>query len=378
MIDLEESLTASLQRRADAVAVRDDLGETLAGATLVTFSESEGARRGGRLMLVAAATILIAAAAGAAWVQITRTDSGSTALAPSLPAASAPEALLEPTGVPLSSVDNIAADEWLWPTVLPDGFRYQYPERLHDTKTLRFFVSPSSTNQIHIWLSPAFASSDSGDLVIAAGRSWSISGPADSPQAEAVIGDQTVSIGGAVKRADLIAMIEGLIVVKEGQLQSPPLTHPDVAVGTFDLHGQDVVVNVRESNGWYCIGTQSAGGGSGGCASYLDLSEKISWPGGGASDYAEDSSTLTMSTYGMASADVALVEVDFIGGVTASVVPQNTSGQFPDRRFWVVSAEADSFVGNPSGITQIVVEVRAYDSEGTLLATRRSEDPVSP
>lgn len=378
MIDLEESLTASLQRRADVVMVRDDLGEILAGATVIPFRETKGARRGGRLMLVAAATVLIAAAAGTAWAQITRTDPGSTAQEPAVPVTSAPGSVVAPRGVPLSSVDSIAADEWLWPTVLPDGFRYQYPERLNDAKTLRFFVSPSSTNQIHIWLSPAFASSDSGDLVSVAGRSWSISGPADSAQAEADIGDQTVSIGGAIKRADLIAMIEGLIVVKEGQLQSPPLTYPDVAVGTFDLHGQDAVVNVRESNGWYCIGTQSAAGGSSGCASYMDLSEKISWPGGGAYDYAEDSSTLTMSTWGMASADVASVEVDFIGGVTASVVPQNTSGQFPDRRFWVVGAEADSFVGNPSGITQIVVEVRAYDSEGTLLATRRSDDPVSP
>ncbi len=282
----------------------------------------------------------------------------------------------------LSEVDAIAAGEWLWPTVLPDDFDFQYANRNNnpsgDLKSVQFGATGSLAGQFGLWVGPD-APSDDGRTVEVAGRDWTITSSAGQARGTTAVGDRYVDIGGPVSETALIAVIDGLALVSEAQLPSTPLSYEDVMtdVGEFDINGEQVVMSVDESNGWFCTGTRSSTDGGGGCVTYFDPAQTISRYHASSVGLIESTSQLQMSTRGMASTDVARIDVEFINGATSSVVPQNTSGQFPGVRFWTVGAVVDVEPGqDPDAVNVVFVEIRAYDANGTLLATRTSDDDI--
>ncbi len=186
-----------------------------------------------------------------------------------------------------------------------------------------------------------------------------------------------VNVGGPVSETELLTIIDGLTLVAETQLPAAPLIYRDIMtdVGEFDVNGEQATMSVDESNGWYCTATRTASGGGGGCAAYFDPTMTISRYHGTSVEFVESTSQLQMSTRGMASTDVGRIDVEFINGVTSSVVPQNTSDRFPDVLFWTVGAIAALEPGqDPNAVNEVLVEIRAYSADGTLLATHTSSD----
>ncbi len=382
MINLDEELSHSLERRADNVAVRDDLDDILAGTNIVRFSEANTKpRRRSQLLLVAAASALVAGTAGLVWVQNSRSEPASTSQQPAVPPADGSLPAVSPPAMLLSGVEAVAGDEWLWPTVLPDGFEFQYADRNNnpsgDLKSVQFGTTGSLTGQLSFWISPDTPSSEGGQSVEVAGRNWTISTSAGQARGTAAIGDRFVDVGGPVSQSDLLAVIDGLALVSEDQLPAAPLSYDDAMtdVGEFDVNGEQVVMSVDESNGWFCTQIRTDTESGGGCVTYFDPAETISRYHGFSTGFDETTSQLQMGTRGMASTDVARIDVEFINGAVASVVPQNTSGEFPDVRFWTVGAVVDLQPGqDPNAVNDVFIEIRAYDADGTLIATRTSDD----
>ncbi len=382
MIDLNEELGHALARRAETVMVRDDLDDVLAGVNVIRFSDPDAKpKRRPRLLLVAAASALVAGTAGLVWVQNTRSEPTSTTQQPTSPPADQSLPAVSPPAVSLSAVGEIATDQWLWPTAVPNGYEFQFADRNNhptgDLQWINFGTKGSLTGQLSLLVGPDDPSSDKGKLVEMAGRNWTVTTSPGRARGTAAIGDRFVDVGGPVSETELLTIIDGLTLVAETQLPAAPLTYRNIMtdVGEFDVNGEQATMSVDESNGWYCTATRTAGVGGGGCATYFDPTMTISRYHSASFGVAESTSQLQMSTQGMASTDVARIDVEFINGVTSSVVPQNTSDRFPDVLFWTVGAIAALEPGqDPDAVNEVLVEIRAYSADGTLLATHTSSD----
>jgi hypothetical protein len=259
MINLDEELSRSLERRADNVMVRDDLDDILAGTNMVRSSDTNPKpKRRSQLLLVAAASALVAGTAGLAWAQNSRSEPGSTAQQPAISASDESLPAVPQLDLSLNGVGAIAADEWLWPTVLPDGFEYQYANRNNDpsgdSKSVWFGTLGSLTGQLEIWISPDVSSLEGGESIEMAGRDWTITSSTGQTRGTTAIGDRYIGVGGPITETDLLAVIDGLALVSEAQLPSAPLTYLDamIDVGQFDVNGEQVIMSAHESNGWFC------------------------------------------------------------------------------------------------------------------------------
>jgi len=284
----------------------------------------------------------------------------------------------------LSDTDALSSGDWVFPSWLPAGIEYQYA--LTDPfGKMAWFGSVEDSDQL--MMTTGFGAGESGgEPVEIAGFEWSIISDDGFGRWSATrqLGSTVVTIGSSEVTGDSgIRLIEGLTIVPEDALPSPPLgcANQAVDVAEFGLYGAGVAETnlgdrtftfaVEESNGYLCsiVGSDSGGGSS--CCERFDPDDQMTLVGGGVGSLVDDP-TVVLDSAGIVSLDVVRVEVDFINDVTVTVEPTDLSGTFDDSRFWVAAVEVELEPGRSAdNIHSPILEVRGYDAEGVLLVTRR-------
>lgn len=376
MNDLEDRLTEALDRRGADVAVSDRLDAIVEGTNIVRF-DAPHPRRTARLLSVAAAVALLAVGV----IAVTQYGGGETddvrddgtATQPDVPEGGA----ILPR--PLAAVDSLADDEWVIPTLLPEGFEFQYaadtstgPER---SQMVVYGVGASQGSQI-ILSASGQGPTRAGTALVVDGVEWTVSSDPGARVASRRVGDDEFTIGGLgstdVEVADVLA---SLVVVTDTGLPERPIVFNDsmTPVGVFMTDGRELTVKADGSNGWFCTGLFSGNAWGGGCASFFDPANHLAEYHSGGSESADRAREMLTSVSGLSSVETTRVEVEWIDGTITSVAPQNSSDRFADVRFWATGTTIELDPGqSPDSLNETVVEVRAYDAGGALLATSRN------
>ena len=276
---------------------------------------------------------------------------------------------------PLSEVDDITPSEWVIATDTPADRQWLYPmvsatdvaQRVAWYGTKRF---DGRSEQLSVSVGAPSANPE-GEVVEISGSTWTVSAwtPGEwKATRQLATSTVTVSDRGVFDAADR-DLIAGLVVVPESALPSPALGDPGrvVDVARYELDGVTHTFAVQESNGFWCTSVRSAGGSGSGCASTFDPAAPITIDGGSTSR-SDGSDIVEVERAGTVSDDVARVEVEF-GGAVISVVPVDESGLF-DRKFWIVAARFDDAAEALLPPSASLLEVRAYDAQGRLIATQ--------
>ncbi len=337
--------------------------------------EPRGVHRG--LLAVAAVSMLAAGVAGT--IAIVDRDNVATA-----PAAS--ERLPEvesAAAVSLSSVDAVGNNQWIVPSRLGDGATFQHAYSYGGVGRNIQYGTDTSSETLSIFVGPQGAPYSPGTDVDIGGRVWSISVDDGFGVATLSIGDNDVQVTGVFEStSELAVLVEGLVVVDSAQLPDEPLTYSTdsmTPVATFDVDDTTVQITAEGAGGWYCINIidgQDAGGG--GCGTFFDPADHLLLYSTGSRQDATADRVIRAEASGLASADVVRVEIDWLDGMTSTVVPQNTSDQFTDVKFWATRTPIDLPAGQDTdSITEFVTEIRAIDQNGEVLATIRDGELVN-
>ena len=292
-------------------------------------------------------------------------------------------------GTPFGHVDDVAEDEWLYPTALPAGVRYGYPMRTDRSDHGRslHFVSDADLVGYVVEIqqvegessrdgsSPEKATNEESlTIEELGGHRWDVVSDDDVWSATVYLDSTSVRVSGPVAFGDSArSFIEGLVVVGEADLPSRPLDFDGDFIDVARHEGEgrvSTVIGVAESNGYFCIKFRGSIGGGGGCAVALSPDEVLS---GVMAAIGAGSAGRPIDVAGIARSDVALVELSLVDGSVVTTTPTDLSGQF-DVRFWVASTDVP--IGNEdpaaswSTLDDLVTEIRAYDGNGNLLATQ--------
>lgn len=135
MTDIDQQLSAALERRANNAVVRDDLDSILGDINLIRFDDSgnQPRRRGTRFVLTAAAG-LVAVTAGLVWVQTVRDEPASTSQQPPQTdaAVSLPEVGAAPWAMP-NSANRDRIDAFPILDELPDSASAGFSDRTEES-----------------------------------------------------------------------------------------------------------------------------------------------------------------------------------------------------------------------------------------------------
>jgi hypothetical protein len=295
-------------------------------------------------------------------------------------------------GRSLGDVDGIETDEWVYPSVVPDGVEYAYPSRdvvPHPARSIRF-VSESDLVGYVVTVHPGEAdlsldgpSSEPVEVESHTteeldGRVWEIVTIEDVWLATRHLDSTSVRVSGPAEfDGSARTFIEGLVVISEADLPSPPLGFDGefVEVARYDSgDGLAAAVRVTESNSYFCMKIYDGfgGGGGGGCGKSVPSGGVLSGINASTGP-ASGREGVRIDAGGIARADVARIEVEFVDGTVVTTTPTDLSEQF-DVGFWVVAAISaiDNRKPDPpwSGVNTLLAEVRAYDAAGDLLDTQ--------
>lgn len=375
MNDLEDRLSEALELRGAEFDVHDRLDAIVEGATIVRFDTTPHRWNWRPLSAAAAVALLAAGVIGVMQIGGGNPDDlrdDGTATQPDVPDG---DAVLPR---PLDAVDSLADDEWVIPTLLPDGFEFQYAAetstRSERSQMVLYGVGASQGNQLILSASEQ-QSAMAGKALVVDGIEWTISTEPGPRLASRRIGDAAIAIGGLSSIDDDVKdVLAGLVVVTDAGLPEPPIVFNDAMteVGTFEADGRELTVTADGSNGWFCTALVAGSGWGGGCASFFDPAGHLAEYHSGGSESVDGASEMLTNVSGFSSVETDRVEVEWIDGTVTSVEPRNTSDRFPDVRFWATGTTIGLAPGrSPDSMNETVVEVRAYDVEGVLLATSR-------
>ena len=367
----EDRLTEALDQRAADVDVHDRL-DAIVDGTAVTHVDIAPPRNNRRLLSVAAAVALLAVGAIAITQVGNVEESSDDGVAVQEDALD--RGVLLP--VPLSDVDEIADDEWVIATSLPEDYEFQYASDNADgsglSQLVKYGVGPSQVEEISLRRSED-GSIPSGEPFDVDGTEWTVEASPESRLAARRIGDDVLTVGGfSGTDEELRAMLSDLVVVTEPGLPQAPIAYSRTMTefGSFEFDGRVYSLRADGSNGWYCDGLFDVdGSGGGGCASFFDPADHLQAYHGAAVNSPTGSNEIQASTYGLTSTAASRIDVEWFDGSVTSVAPQNTSDLFPDVLFWATGATFELKGGTFDA--ESVVEVRAYDIGGELLATSR-------
>lgn len=277
----------------------------------------------------------------------------------------------------LSEVGLLSDDAWVVLGLLPEGDEYTYAMRNGEERTVNY---GDRTDPEQHRISIVRRELDTGaDQVLAVdGRDWYVEEDPTGWSAMAVVGDRVVQVLGNREFFEGAGgdVIRNLRVVSTADLPFPPLDPegPMTPVAGFEADGFDVEMRANGSNGYFCTALVEGEGSSVGCGQPVDVSGPIAnvvTSGSVSTLYGVTTTRFLLG--GIASPDVATVEVELVDGRTVSAVPTDSSGTF-DVRFWVVGGEVD--LTAPGGseaatseLEDLIVDIRSLDADGTLLTT---------
>ena len=266
----------------------------------------------------------------------------------------------------LSDVDELAGDEWVVATRLPDELTWTYALESAEPSPERTLWYGDEENEQRLQILIELGGDGlvaEGEITVISGTEWHLLTPGSGRwTALTQIGATTIRVtDNAAFDDDDRDLLAGLTILDVGELPHAPLGDPERAteVARVDLAGARRTFAVQVSNGYWCGWVLDRDGSAGGCGQPFGPPGELTIDGG-SSTVAEDASIGDVTRAGTASSDSARVEVEFSDGSVVSVVPTDLSGQF-DRLFWIAAAVVPA---NELSLT----EVRSYDAAGRLLA----------
>ncbi|MEO6652399.1 MAG: hypothetical protein ABIP17_07075 [Ilumatobacteraceae bacterium] len=288
---------------------------------------------------------------------------------------------------PLAGAERVEPSDWVVAAELPDGVGWLYADTDDEAPSLTgeseravwYGDSPLADARDRYRVSVGGRSlSSGGDAIDIDGTAWTIS-PYELNRwiATRPVGPSFVAVSGPgvfdVVDRDLIA---SLVVVPESGLPATPLGPVDqsVVVAQTELGETSYTLAAQESNGFWCFAGRSTNEFGYGCGTAIDPADPITIETGSTTSlYSAD--TVKAVRGGTVATQVARVDVEFVDGTIVSVTPTDLSAQF-DRRFWIAAADIDTQTQPGSLVTvETVVEVRAYDNDGRLLAAKSPPSP---
>lgn len=263
----------------------------------------------------------------------------------------------------LSSVETIAAEDWVIATRLPEGVVYMYASRGDRSppridRTVRYGNERLSGTFERMSIAVSAGESIDGEPVMIEGTQWNVDDPLTGGwTAVRRVGASAVAVRDSGpfddEDRDLLA---GLSIAPLDRLPSRPLGDESEAVEVARSSLGATFV-VQESGGYWWTMLN----GSGGCCSRIDTAADGVTVDAGYSEVAESTSTSRVAIAGTVVTSAELVQVEFSDGTIVDSRPTDLSGRF-DRKFWVVETVVPANDRTP-------VEVRSYDATAQILAT---------
>ena len=267
--------------------------------------------------------------------------------------------------VEVSHLYNTTVDDWVIADTVPEGYEYDALAESASNRQTEWVNAEGDRLTVTQVLYPAgSAPDDTSGLFV---------GTDDA-------GGTSISISATGTRIDVYAtgldldllrpFVESLRIGTRDEVPRQIVSAADPGFGG-DLvfvdvqRGQVASVYAKADGDGWCVDSPPGGGG---CPAKLPPGLPITAHGGGYSYYIEDSMWVEAGASGLASNDVAIIEVRFVDGTILEVRPTDLSGE-AGVRFWNVVArlKLDAPLDR-DGSVAFVDTITAYDNSGRPIA----------
>jgi len=280
------------------------------------------------------------------------------------PAGTVPPAIA--TARPLVNLEHFGSSDWVVASTPPPGTELVLASRdiaAPDEIRVVGYAPASGDDQsltLIIEIDPP-PSPATGQTITIAGTEWSINiAELDGWNVSRQVGDHHIEVQGPGQIDD--DMLASLLVVDETDLPLAPLGHQADAlvVARTQFEDQTYSYAVQESGRYRCGWITSTGDGGGHRCRAVPTDVLVT---DGTESIPAQPGRVVVVAWGTAAQDIATIEIELADGTIITAEPTDLSGTF-DSRFWIAAASTTTPTSDPA-----VAVVRAYDSDGLLIAT---------